>query len=252
MRRVTIQEAARCLDVHEDVIKTRVKDGSLVACQDPEHLGYVWLRDAPQLPPEANTGSKTHGGARKTRAIQQARETQSAPTGGQVNTQDVAPPPEAQSGKGKSRTGKRPREAGSLSSGPEVEAQEAGTVPKAPSREGKSRSTQRSQEVELLRESVAMLREELGNRDRQLELKDAEIQARRDEVKELLALLHQSRALPAAQGPRKEGRESIITSIQVAYILAVERLISVSRELASHGSRLVFRNKSRKSAGERS
>jgi hypothetical protein len=43
-----------------------------------------------------------------------------------------------------------------------------------------------------------MLKEELKAKDRQLELKDAEIEARREEVRGLLAILHQGRALPSA------------------------------------------------------
>jgi hypothetical protein len=161
MRRVTIKEAASFLGVDECAVKTKIKSGRLVACQDAEYRGYVWLKEATQAPSGQESPSKSLG----------------AKDGVVPGTLGKGGPLSAEAAEPASRQ-----------------------VPKSKSedRERRPRSSQQSQTVRLLQEVVATLKEELRAKDRQLEVKDAEIQARREEVRGLLAILHQGQALPSA------------------------------------------------------
>jgi hypothetical protein len=161
MRRVTIKEAASFLGVEEGAVKTQIRTGRLVACQDAEYRGYVWLREATQALPGRESTSKA-------RIVKDRCET-GRPGKADPHSTDTAMPASRQEARSKSED-----------------------------RERRPRTSQHAQAVQLLQEVVAMLKEELKAKDRQLELKDAEIEARREEVRGLLAILHQGRALPSA------------------------------------------------------
>lgn len=164
MHRVTIKEAASLLGVDEEVVRQQVKSGQLVACQDTHYQGYVWLKDTVDEPPARKSAKKAPAAKGRSKAPPSDVEDQVS-----IEAEKTAEPETSQKSKSKSDAGER-----------------------------RPRTSQRAQEVQLLREVVDMLKAELSAKNQQLELKDAEIEARREEIKELLAILNQTHAaLPA-------------------------------------------------------
>jgi hypothetical protein len=161
MRRVSIKEAASLLGVDESAVKTQMKCGRLVACQDAEYRGYVWLKDTAL----ASSGRDSMS---KSQSVKDISEAVALGEKGPVSTESTE------------------------------SASRQGLASKSEDRERRPRSGQQSPTVRLLQEVIATLKEELRAKDRQLELKDAELQARREEVRGLLAILHQSGAVPSA------------------------------------------------------
>ena len=208
MRRVTIKEAASVLGVDEEAVKAQVKSGQLVACQDTQYQGHVWLRDTIDAPPARKSTRKPPAAKGRSKAPVSGDESQAVKKA--EEGAEPAPPPKSKS---KSEEDQR-----------------------------RPRTSQRAQEVQLLQEVVAMLKEEISSKNQQLELKDAEIEARREEVKGLLAILNQTRALPApANTPAWSTTDA--PSRRSAFSLALEIFLSWPKRTWLYLRRLIPRLK---------
>lgn len=205
MRRVTIKEAASLLGIDEEAVRAQILSGRLVACQDAQYRGYVWVRENTEAPPTRRPTGKSAGR------------------------------------KGRADTGKSSPETPPAARATEPPARKE---PRAKPEEGerRPRTSQRAQEIQLLQETVALLKEELKAKDRQLELKNAELEARREEVRGLLGILNQSRALPAPDD-RRAAAAGGRTGLHSGLSLAMEKASSVIKRLLDHLSNLVSRVK---------